>query len=132
SDDRRFAPIGRTVARNGSLELVHVGRQIRARWAATGIAPDGWSTPGTTPVVRVYPSTGKVRQRLRVTIALTAPPDVTLGRRVRVHGAERDLSVGVHRRRADTVTTFACVSPGRPRDLALLITGSSPLAGRSV
>jgi hypothetical protein len=132
ADDRRFAPVGRQVATNGTLQLVRVAQPMRAQWGTTGIPQDGWTAPDVHPIVRVYPPSDRRRQRMRVTLTFTAPRDVRRGRPVIVQGGQRPVTAAARRGEADRVTTFACVSPGHPADLTLFPQGSSPLGGRRV
>ncbi len=73
--DSRFGLAGAQAAANTGLVLLIAERPYRALWSTRGLDPDGWTRPGRRATVRVYAEPGKGRQRVRVAVALDAPPE---------------------------------------------------------
>jgi hypothetical protein len=124
-----MSPLGRRIARNGPLELVHVSPPLRTRWITSGLDPDGWTNPGTRAVLRLYPAGGAAPQKMDVTLTVTAPPKAAAPRRLTVVGSLGDRGGSVRPGRADTVRIEACVPASRPRDLQLIADRASPVNG---
>jgi hypothetical protein len=66
--DARFRISGVAVVENNGVRLIRAERPWRVDWLTFGLYPDGWTRPGKTAVIRVFPAPG---QRGPVTRTLT-------------------------------------------------------------
>jgi len=64
--DTRFAIAGVEQADVGDVELVEANEPWRAAWISFGLYDDGWTKPGVTARIRVFPYPGQRRARIRV------------------------------------------------------------------
>jgi len=127
--DRRFRPLGRTVARHmaaeGDLELIDLAQPPTAAWTATG-----FDYEGTFPVrarIRFYGGDGPGRVRRRVTfrIAASSELDPALPRAAQVRrrfdlrgpGVRREGVLRPGQRHNETVEL--CIRGGRPKTLTI-------------
>ncbi len=75
--DTRFAIAGIEQADVGDVELVEADEPWRAAWISFGLYDDGWTKPGVTARIRVFPYPGQRRARIRVfAFAVHSPADV--------------------------------------------------------
>ena len=122
--DTRFHLAGTVLTNNRSAFLVQADRPWRADWATAGLYDDGWTRPGVTARVLVYPYPGQgTPVRRSVTVYVFAPAGVTrrpfaLGHSTAVAGADEV-----------TLEATVCVPPDRPGVLPLSVDGASLIPG---
>jgi hypothetical protein len=122
--DTRFHLVGRVVINNRNAFLVDPERPWHADWSTSGLYADGWTRPGATARILVYPypgQTGRVTRAL--TVSMFAPSGVstrtfTLGAASGVAGPN-EVSQAV----------MVCVPADRTTAVALRVDGSSPIGG---
>jgi hypothetical protein len=93
-EDTRFQLAGSRIAYDRGAYLLEAERPWRAAWLTRGIQPDGWTYPGRTARVDVFPERGQ-RTALRrfVTVAVKAPDGVEARVEVASGLARRELVV---------------------------------------
>jgi hypothetical protein len=63
--DTRFALAGTGGASSGDIRLVDAAMPWRAEWLSFGFYDDGWTKPGVTARIRVFPAPGQRRPEVR-------------------------------------------------------------------
>jgi hypothetical protein len=122
--DARFHIAGRQLTTERDVSIVFPDRPWHADWTTSGLYPDGWTIPGRTARIVVYPRPGVAQAEARIiTVSLVAPGDVTT-RNVNLAG-ER-FGVG---QTTVTRTLTVCVRPHAPGSVTLSSDGSSPIYG---
>jgi hypothetical protein len=103
--ETRFRIRGATVSLTRDVRVIDAGRSWRADWVSSGLDDDGFTVPGRTATVRVFPLAGQRRPvRRYVTfhvVAHSARLGVTVDRSTTFLDADHDADVG----------TFVCVPP---------------------
>ncbi len=80
--DTRFAIAGKVRGWVQDVQLIEADRPWRAQWVSFGLYDDGWTKPGVTARIRVFPFPGQRQARLRTfvfgvrTLAGSAPRPV--------------------------------------------------------
>ncbi len=122
--DTRFHIVGTVILNNRSTFLVRPEEPWHADWSSTGLFNDGWTRPGVTAHVLVYPYPGQTQPVKRsLSVYVFAPYGVKA----------RPLSLGSTRGSASTnqvtLTTDVCVHPDRPTSVPLKVSGWSSIPG---
>jgi hypothetical protein len=103
--ETRFRVRGSTVSLTRDVRVIDAGRSWRADWVSSGLDDDGFTVPGRTATVRVFPLAGQQRPiRRYVTfhvVAHSARLGVKVGAGTTFVDADQDEDVG----------TFVCVPP---------------------
>jgi hypothetical protein len=109
--------------------LIRTRKPWRLDWLSSGLYDDGWTKPGVTATVRIYPSPRQRRPLVRfLTIALQAPTDV--GRRPVELVTNLRRWNGTASNAATVRTTLrVCVPPSGYTDVTLRATGKSNIPG---
>jgi hypothetical protein len=122
--DARFHIAGRQLTTERDVSVVFPERPWRADWTTSGLYPDGWTVPGHSARIVVYPRPGVHGSEARtVTVSLVAPGDVT-ARKVTLAGRQFDVG-----QTTATRTLTVCVRPHAPGSVTLSSDGSSPIYG---
>jgi hypothetical protein len=124
-DDPRFALAGTQAAANVGLRVLAAERPYRALWASSGLDPDGWTRPGRPASIRVYGVPGAGSRRLRIDVALAAPPEATARVAYRVGGQDGSVGPG----EVATASVERCVPARGHVDLALASGRAATIAG---
>jgi hypothetical protein len=75
--DTRFAIAGAPRADVGDVLLIKADMPWRAQWISSGLYDDGWTRPGVTARIRIFPFPGQRRARIRtLAFAVHASPEV--------------------------------------------------------
>jgi hypothetical protein len=75
--ETRFRLSGRAIGLNQDVLLIDAGKKWHLDWLSFGLYDDGWTRPGVTARVRIYPTPGQQRPLVRtLTIATRAPDNV--------------------------------------------------------
>jgi len=75
--ETRFRVAGTVKAVNQDVVLIDAPRPWRLQWLGLGLYDDGWTRPGVTARVRIFPSPGQHVSHMRsLFIAVRAPDDV--------------------------------------------------------
>jgi hypothetical protein len=75
--DTRFQIAGSARADVGDVVLIHAERPWRVEWISSGLYDDGWTRPGVTGRIRVFPYAGQREPRVRIfAFAVHAPQQV--------------------------------------------------------
>ncbi len=75
--ETRFRVAGNVKAVNQDVVLIDAGHPWRLAWLTSGLYDDGWTQPGVTARVRIYPAAGqRAAQTRSLFVALRAPDDV--------------------------------------------------------
>jgi hypothetical protein len=122
--ETRFRIDGPTVSLTRDVRLIDAGAAWRAAWTTAGLDDDGFTVPGKTAVLRIYPAPDQHGSRRRfVTLRFVA---VTDGLRVRVGSAEPvAIEPGVNR----DVPASVCVPADRPGLVRMRGLGSGSVYG---
>ncbi|HUZ82692.1 MAG TPA: hypothetical protein VMU73_10660, partial [Gaiellaceae bacterium] len=120
--DTRFHIAGTVVLNNRNVFLVRPGRPWHADWSTSGLYEDGWTRPGVTAHVHVYPYPGQHGSVTRsLTVSVFAPAGV----------ATRTFTLGTAAAAAGpnevSQKISVCVAPARPTSVALTVDGASPI-----
>jgi len=120
--DTRFHIAGTVLTNNRRAFLVKPEQPWRADWSTTGLYDDGWTRPGATAVVHVYPYPGQKKRVLRqVQVSAFAPEGV----------ASRRFTVGstqaVVRDNEVTVPVDVCVPRNAPGNIVVRVDGESSI-----
>jgi hypothetical protein len=103
--ETRFRVRGTSVSLTRDVRLIDAGRSWRADWVSFGLDDDGFTVPGRTATVRIFPLDGQRRPvRRYVTfhvLAHSARLGVTVDRSTTFVDADQDEDVG----------TYVCVPP---------------------
>jgi hypothetical protein len=103
--ETRFRVRGTTVSLTRDVRLIDAGRAWRADWVSFGLDDDGFTVPGRTATLRVYPLAGQQRPTRRYVtfhvIAHSARLGVSVDGSTTYVDADHDEDVG----------TFVCVPP---------------------
>jgi len=76
--DTRFAIAGTARADVGDVILTRADMPWRAAWISSGLFDDGWTKPGVTAHIRIFPAPGQRRARIRsFAFAVHAGPEIT-------------------------------------------------------
>jgi hypothetical protein len=127
--DARFHIAGRQLTIQRDATVVFPERPWRADWITMGLYVDGWTVPGRTARIRVFPRPRRGTPELRtLTVSLQAPDDVTT-RSVRFRSNTGSASAEVAGGATSQQQLTVCVTPGRPADLTLEAQGSSRVPG---
>jgi hypothetical protein len=122
--ESRFRIVGPTVSVTRDVRLIDAGSSWDAAWTTSGLDDDGFTVPGRTGTLRVYPARGQRRALRRfVTIRFVA---VTGGLRVRVGSAP---PVPVAQRANRDVSTSVCVPATRAASVPIQGLGSGRVYG---
>jgi hypothetical protein len=96
--ETRFRIRGQTVSLTRDVRLIDAGRSWRADWVSRGLDDDGFTVPGRTATVRIFPLDGQRRPTLRSltfhVLAHSARLGVTIGGRTVFVEADHDADVG--------------------------------------
>ena len=120
--DTRFHLAGSVVTNDRRAFLVRPEEPWRADWSTSGLYDDGWTRPGTTAVVHVYPFPGQQHPVLRQVQVSAFAPDGVSARRFTVgrqQAVVRDNQV--------TVPVEVCVPQNAPGDVPVRVDGASPI-----
>ncbi len=101
--DPRFGLVADRVGTNFGLDILAPERPYRARWLSRGLQPDGWTTPGRTATIRVFPESGTPSE---VSISLAAPTKSAA--RYALHAGARALHGTVAANATSTVQIRIC------------------------
>lgn len=123
--DPRFALAGRQAAANVGLRVLAAERPYRALWASSGLDPDGWTRPGRPASIRVYGAPGGGARRLRVDVALAAPPEATEKVAYRVGDEDGSVAPGA----VATASVERCVPANGHVDVRLASGRAATIAG---
>ena len=75
--ETRFRVAGNVKAVNQDVVLIDAGHPWRLAWLTSGLYEDGWTQPGVTARVRIYPTAGQRAAETRsLFVALRAPEDI--------------------------------------------------------
>jgi hypothetical protein len=75
--DTRFQLAGSVRLEVGDLQLSEPDEPWRAQWMSFGLYDDGWTRPGVTARIRIFPERGQRRAQMRrFAFAVRAPDDV--------------------------------------------------------
>ena len=75
--ETRFRISGAAIGVNQDVLLIDAGRRWRLDWVSFGVYDDGWTRPGETVRVRIFPTPGQRRPLVRsLTIAARAPVNI--------------------------------------------------------
>jgi hypothetical protein len=122
--DARFHIAGRQLTTERDVSIVFPDRPWRADWTTSGLYPDGWTIPGRTARIVVYPRPGVQHGESRtITVSLQAPGDVAT-RKVTLGGEHFDVG-----QTTVTRTVTVCARPRAPGSVTLSAEGSSPIYG---
>jgi hypothetical protein len=122
--ESRFRIDGPTITVARDVRLIDAGSSWRAAWTTSGLDDDGFTVPGTTAHLRIYPVRGQSRPLRRfVTLQLVAH---TTGLRVQI-GTDRP--VPVLQTASRNVLTSVCVRANRPATIAIRPLGSGRVYG---
>jgi hypothetical protein len=73
--DTRFQLAGTGMGSSGDIRLVRAAMPWRAQWISFGLYDDGWTKPGVTARIRIFPSPGQTRAEIRVFAFAVHPAD---------------------------------------------------------
>ena len=136
--DTRFHLAGTVVLNNRNAFLVRPDQPWRADWSTSGLYDDGWTRPGSTARIYVYPYPGQgVRVTRRLTVSVYAPAGVparpfSLGAAANVAGpneVSQDATVCVPATRAAVVTLKVHGASPIPGDTRTIFTVAQPRQG---
>ena len=82
--DTRFGLAGSSAGTFEDVELMNVDQPWRAQWLSFGLYDDGWTKPGTTARIRVYPNPGQHGAHTHFFVFAVRPPDDVASRPVQV------------------------------------------------
>jgi hypothetical protein len=126
--ETRFRIAGPAVESDEGAMLIDAGAHWRLAWATSGLYDDGWTRPGVTMRMRIYPYAGQRRPRLRtVAFVLRAPVDVP----------RRPIALSTRGKTVHAVITpddsdedvDVCVPADGYAELTLTVDGSSTIPG---
>jgi hypothetical protein len=128
-NETRFGLAGRSVGGTDAFALVHAGSPWQLSWVSSGLYDDGWTKPGVTARIRLFPAHGQTRALTRyLTLILRPPYDV------KARGVE--VSSNLEHRRAQIPNTGAtselvrvCVPPRGSTEVRLRAATASPIPG---
>ncbi|MFL5926648.1 MAG: hypothetical protein ACJ77E_06915 [Gaiellaceae bacterium] len=120
--DTRFHIAGTVLTNNRRAFLVRPEEPWRADWSTTGLYDDGWTRPGATAIVHVYPYPGQKARVLRQVQVSAFAPEGVAARRFTV-GAKQ----AVVRDNEVTVPVEVCVPPDAPGNVAVRVDGESSI-----
>src|SRR5581483_5788903 len=129
NNETRFAVAGKTVASNPPYLVVRTGDPWRLAWVALGIYDDGWTKPGVTTRVRVYPAAGQTRALTRYLTFLIRPPFDVQSRPVSVASNLATWHGNAVVTGTTTATVRVCVPPRGYAVVRLRASGASPVPG---
>jgi hypothetical protein len=126
--ETRFRLVGTTRFTEQNVELIKVQMPWRLAWLTSGMYDDGWTKPGVSAEMRLYPAPGQQTPVLRgVTFIMRSPSDV----------ARRTVTVSAQGRATRAVVTpgstnaavQVCVPPHGFATIRLTVSGSSSIPG---
>jgi hypothetical protein len=121
--ETRFRVRGATVSLTRNVRLIDAGRAWRADWVTAGLDDDGFTVPGRTARLRIYPEPGQTRPLRRFVtvhvVAHSAPLGVTIGHTTASVAADHDADV----------STSACVRPHGYATVPIRAHGSTRVYG---
>lgn len=82
--DTRFALAGTPRLSVDDIVVVNAVRPWRAQWLSFGLYDDGWTKPGVTARIRIFPAPGQRRARTRSFAFAVRPVDGSAGQQVSV------------------------------------------------
>jgi hypothetical protein len=127
-NETRFWIDGKVVVTSPHAYLIDAGPTWRLAWSTTGLFNDGWTRPGVTAVMRVYPRPGQKRPLERyVSFQFQSP----------VAHREVTIESNLEHRRLDATdehTAFAtnvlvCVSAHNAAEVRVSVAGTSDVPG---
>jgi hypothetical protein len=128
--DTRFHIAGKQFTVQRDATVVFPERPWRADWITTGLYVDGWTVPGRTARIRVFPRPRRATPELRTLNVFLVAPEAVKPRSVRFRSNTGTASAEVSGATAQQRLTV-CVTPGRPADVTLNAEGSSRISGSS-
>jgi hypothetical protein len=125
--DSRFRLRGPVVSLTRNVFLIDAGRVWQADWVSGGIDSDGFTFPGKTGTIRVFPAAGQKEPRVRyLTLHLVAPNE-PLGAAVRSNMGHWKVDLPANGEADQEVPV--CVPADRPGVIGILPHGSAPTFG---
>lgn len=82
--DSRFGLAGKTIGDFQDVELIRAEEPWRAEWLSFGLYDDGWTRPGVTARIRIFPNPGQRGAHLHSFVFAVRPPDDVTLRPVRI------------------------------------------------
>jgi hypothetical protein len=126
--DARFRISGVATVENQGIRLIRAERPWRVDWLTFGLYPDGWTRPGKTAVIRIFPVPGQKTPHTRtLTVGVRAPEDVTtrpFSLRSNVQQAKGSATPETAR-----ATVSVCVPARGYTEARLRVRGSSRIPG---
>ncbi len=126
--ETRFRVAGPAKFYNNNVMLIDAGPRWQLAWLTSGLYDDGWTKPGATVRIRLYPTQGQQTARVRsVGFVLRAPQDVA--QRVVTLSSQGKTSRVVVTPSATDASAQACVPTHGYAEIQLKINGSSSIPG---
>jgi hypothetical protein len=126
--ETRFRIAGPAKFYNSNLMLIDAGPRWRLAWLTSGIYDDGWTKPGATVRIRLYPTPSQRTARIRsVGFVLRAPQDIP--RRVVTVTAQGQRTRVIVTPSATNAYARVCVPTRGNAEIQMKVNGSSGIPG---
>jgi hypothetical protein len=108
--DTRFALAGDVRYAVGDLRLVETAQPWQAQWVSFGLYDDGWTRPGVTARIRIFPNRSQRRALKRTFTFAVRAPDSAVRKPVRIT-SNLDSWTGTATQATLTTSIAVCVPP---------------------